>query len=88
MNELKFLKSEHEKIQKEIISESQDVKLLNKSYYFGAASVLFSIYDWCDLLDKHEIKSVTSEDIKKSFDDWIINSDEIKELLDRLNEGE
>jgi hypothetical protein len=84
MYNLKFEDKEHQKIQNEILSQSKELKLIEKSYAFGAATVLKSIFEWCGELDKRNIKSLTAKEIREAFKDWSKSYDEIEEILYKL----
>lgn len=76
-------KSEHEKVQLEILNQLPEVNLINKSYKFGAASMLASIHNWLDELEKRKITSLNVSDVRKAFSGWE-EDEELGELVNRL----
>lgn len=86
---LNFYKdNEYDKIFKEILNESLEVRLLDKSFKFGAASVVASLYNWCDQLNNGNIKEIKPDDIKKAFADWISSDLEVNLMFNRLLEND
>lgn len=77
-----------DKIYKEILSESHELQLLDRSYKFGVASVVASLHKWCDYLKKEGTNSVTPEQVKYAFLDWVSYDMEINLLFNRLLDAE
>jgi hypothetical protein len=76
--------TEESKIYREMLDELPEIKIMNKSYKLGVASVVHSIHEWCDSLKKRGINSVAPEEIKNSFLDWVSSDIEVNMLFNRL----
>lgn len=79
-----FTEKEHNKHYKKLLNELEQVQTLHKGFNFGAATVLATVFDWCKKLEDQEFETVTPNDVRKAFINFINANDEIRELFHKL----
>lgn len=81
-----FKETKHDKLSRELLSKSPLYETANDYYKFGAATVLNSLFEWCDELDGKEFESLTPDEIRGAFDEWLNNDKDIKNMVEKLYE--
>ncbi|GFN32465.1 hypothetical protein [Paenibacillus xylaniclasticus] len=68
------------------IDSTIELKLIDKSFKFGVATVVNVLHKWCDRLKEMNINA-SSEDIRNAFNGYLEDAD-ISNIFNRLNKEE